>query len=187
MEFFELKSFYIITDIKEHEYYKPQLLDCIGRMPDANIDDGIEVVSKTDWNLSVQYRKEYLEIFTRMIDPYLKEMGTKLKCKKGNVSNAWYQVYEEGDKHDWHTHPKANYTNVYYLSLPNQLIKTQLYDVVGECIVEDIEVKEGQILTFPASVLHRSPVNKIYQPKKFWSFKNTVEKKVVISFNSDFE
>ena len=53
--------------------------------------------------------------------------------------------------------------------------------------MEDIEVKEGQILTFPASVLHRSPVNKIEQPKKFWSFKNTVEKKVVISFNSDFE
>ena len=28
--------------------------------------------------------------------------------------------FNKGDRLDWHTHVRANYTNVYYLSLPNK-------------------------------------------------------------------
>ena len=42
-------------------------------------------------------------------------------------------------------------------------------------IIEIIEVEEGQVLTFPASVIHRSPVNE------------TDGKKMIISFNSSFD
>ena len=185
MKFFELKSFYIITDIKEHQENKIKLLRSIDAMPQSSLDTTAEQV-KTDWNLSEDYKREYLDIFYDMIRPYMQEMVERLKCERWSIQNAWYQGYDKGGRHDWHTHPEANYTNVYYLSLPNKSIKTQLYDVVGESIVENIEVEEGQILTFPASVIHRSPVNEIDESNNWWPFKNKIDRKIVISFNSNF-
>ena len=176
MKFFEWKSFYIVTDIKEHKQNKSKLLRYIDEMPESMMDPpGVEErISKTDWNISSSYERNYTDTFYRMMNPYLSEMAFKLKCKSWKILNCWYQVYEKDDTHGWHTHGKSNYTNVYYLSLPNKSIKTQLYDVVNHKIVENIEVKEGQLLTFPASVIHRSPINKVHQEK------------VIISFNTDF-
>ena len=173
MKFFDLKYFYIVTDIKEHKENKIKLIRSIDAMPQSYVSTAEEKL-KTDWNISADHRREYLEIFYGMIKPYMGEMAKKLKCPHWEIHNTWYQVYEKGDRHDWHTHGMANYTNVYYLSLPNKSIKTQLYDVVSESIIENIEVQEGQVLTFPASVIHRSPVNE------------TDGKKMIISFNSNF-
>ena len=174
MKFFELKYFYIVGDIKEHKENKIKLIRCIDAMPQSYVTNTKEKI-KTDWNIPKEYQRDYLGIFHAMIKPYVEEMAEKLKCPHWEVSNCWYQVYDKGGKHDWHTHPHANYTNVYYLSLPNKSIKTQLYDVVSESIVENIEVEEGQVLTFPASVIHRSPVNE------------TDGKKMIISFNTNFD
>ena len=173
MKFFELKSFYIVTDIKEHQQIKPKLLSCIESMPQASINDGHEITSKTDWNIPSTHKREYLDIFYSVMKPYMKEMTSKLKCKKCEITNTWYQLYNKNDKHDWHVHPGANYSNVYYLSLPDKSIKTQLYDIINESIVENIEVQEGQVLTFPAHIIHRSPIN-------------IKDQKIVISFNSNF-
>ena len=145
-------------------------------MPESRVDRQRfdESVSKTDWNIPISDKRNYLDTFYDMMKPYLGEMALKLKCKQWNVLNTWYQVYEKGDIHGWHIHGRVNYTNVYYLSLPNKVMSTQLYNVVDDKIIKNIEVKEGQLLTFPASVIHRSPINKVH------------EKKVIISFNTDF-
>ena len=176
MKFFEFKSFYIVTDIKEHKQNKSTLLRYIDEMPPSTVDRQRfdESVSKTDWNLPSSYKRNYLDTFYDMMKPYLGEMALKLKCNQWYVLNTWYQVYEKGDMHGWHIHGRVNYTNVYYLSLPNKVMSTQLYNVVDDKIIKNIEVKEGQLLTFPASVIHRSPINKVH------------EKKVIISFNTDF-
>ena len=176
MKFFEFKSFYIVTDIKEHKQNKSTLLRYIDEMPPSTVDRQRfdESVSKTDWNLPSSYKRNYLDTFYDMMKPYLGEMALKLKCKQWNVLNTWYQVYEKGDIHGWHIHGRVNYTNVYYLSLRNKVMSTQLYNVVDDKIIKNIEVKEGQLLTFPASVIHRSPINKVHQEK------------VIISFNTDF-
>ena len=68
MKFFELKSFYIITDIKEHQENKIKLLRSIDAMPQSSLDTTAEQV-KTDWNLSEDYKREYLDIFYDMIRP----------------------------------------------------------------------------------------------------------------------
>ena len=101
-------------------------------------------------------------------------MANKLKCKSWNIYNAWYQIYKKQDTHSWHIHPDVNYTNVYYIDLPEQKIKTQLYDIIEDKIIDEIEIKEGQLFTFPAHIIHRSPIN-------------TYDKtKTIISFNSNF-
>jgi len=170
MKFFEMKSYYIVTDIIEHKKIKQKLLDLINLMPNSSF----ESITKTDWNLPKEHEREYLDYFYDLLTPYLNEMCNNLKCNSWNIDNGWYQVYDKHDEHDWHTHPKSNYTNVYYLHLPNKSIRTNVYDVMTNKIMDDFEVNEGQILTMPAHFIHRSPSN------------NTNDKKIVISFNTNF-
>ena len=170
MRLYDLKSFYIITDIKEHKENKDRLLSLINNMEASSVDN----VSKTDWNLPRENKRHYKDLFLKIIHPYLNEMTDKLKFKLCKISNVWYQSYEKNSTHDWHVHPEVNYTNVYYLNLPDENIKTQLYDIKENKII-DIELKEGQLLTFPANILHRSPINT----------SNSV--KTIISFNTNFD
>ena len=177
MKLYDLKSFYIVTDIKEHQQNKQKLLDLIDEMPESFMEDGIgNKISKTDWNLSREHKREYVGYFYNMISPYMSEMAELLKCKKWDIVNGWFQIYENAnDVHLWHVHNNVNYTNVYYLHLPDNSIKTEIYDVTNDNIIDDLKVKEGQILTFPASIIHRAPINK------------TNDKKIIISFNTNFD
>ena len=175
MKILPLKLFYIITDIKEHQQNKDTLLSLINKMEQSKINDGNDVISKTDWNLPENTKREYVNFFYSMITPYMNIMANKLKCKYWDINNTWYQVYKKQDTHGWHTHPGVNYTNIYYINLPEEKIKTQLYDIIENKIIDEIQVKEGQLFTFPAHIIHRSPINT--------SDKN----KTIISFNSNFK
>lgn len=174
MKFFDLKSFYILTDIKEHQQNKNKLLSLINEMQLSTINNSNDVISKTDWNLPKETKREYINFFYKMITPYMDSMAIKLKCKSWDISNAWYQVYKEQNTHGWHIHENNNYTNVYYLNLPEQNFKTELYDVKDNKVINDIQLKEGQLFTFPANIIHRSPPN----------LSNKI--KTIISFNSNF-
>ena len=174
MKILPLKLFYIITDIKEHQQHKNTLLSLIDKMEQSKINDGNDFISKTDWNLPKETKRIYLEYFYSMIKPYMNTMANKLKCKSWDIHNAWYQTYKKGDTHNWHIHPEVNYTNVYYVDLPEDKLKTQLYDTIEGKIIDEIQVKEGQLFTFPANIIHRSPVN------------TSDKSKTIISFNSNF-
>jgi len=175
MKFYNLKSYYIVTDIVEHQEKKQKFLDLIEEMPLSSISNNLDNISKTDWNLPKEQERKYLDEFYKMLIPYMNDMAKKLKCKRWNIDNGWFQVYNNNNTHQWHVHEKSNYTNVYYLHLPNDTIKTEIYDVVTGKTIDDLEVKEGQILTLPASTIHRSPENK------------TNQQKIVIAFNSNFD
>lgn len=175
MKFFDLKSFYIVTDIIEHNQNKNMLLSLINKMQKESIKGDHSIISKTDWTLPAETKREYLDYFFKMIEPYVIKMSKKLKCNNWSIDNGWYQIYNENDVHGWHTHQRVNYSNVYYLHLPNDVVKTQLYDIKEEKIMDEIEVKEGQMFTFPAHIIHRSPPN------------NSKEMKAVIVFNSNFD
>ena len=67
-----------------------------------------------------------------------------------------------------------NLASIYYVELPDESLITILKDPeTGKEIIPD--VKEGQILTFGADILHRSPRN------------FTDSRKTVISFNVEFK
>ena len=175
MKFYDLNSFYIVSDIKEHQKNKFNLLTQLNRMPQSDINDVNDKIIKTDWNLNENISRDYYGIFYDMISPVLDEMAFKTKHSKWNIDNYWYQIYTKNNTHSWHGHNKTNWTNVYYLHLENKEAATQLYDIKEDKIIDDIKVKEGQLLTFPAHVLHRSP------PSEEEGLK------VVIAFNCNFE
>jgi hypothetical protein len=85
-----------------------------------------------------------------------------------SVYNYWFQMYSKGDWHAWHNHLGANFSNVYYLNLPEGAAKTT-FKILGKEF--SIEVKEGQVLSFPGIVNQCSKPNPSEEPK------------VVIAFN----
>jgi hypothetical protein len=169
----EIKSFYLINEIKEHKKNKKKLLKLIEKIPLSNLDENLHArVNHSDWFLHQDYKREYLEFFYKLITPYMNEMSRALKCQDWVITNGWFQQYLTSDFHNWHVHTGVNYTNVYYLELLNSNEKTQIYNILDNTII-DIDVKEGDLVTFPSHLIHRS------KPLKD-------KRKTIISFNSDF-
>jgi len=67
---------------------------------------------------------------------------------------------------EWWTIPKS-LSNVYFVELPSKSLGTEILNH-GK-----LDLNEGDLLTFPAYLYHRSPVNV------------TEERKTIISFNSN--
>ena len=61
-----------------------------------------------------------------------------------------------------------------YLELPNNEDKTDFFSILDKKIITDIDIKEGDLITFPAYILHRSNTN-------------SMKRKTIISFNSSFD
>lgn len=177
MKKIKLSSYAFVFQIENHKEIKNKLLNLIKVTdqytirPDKSCND---YISKTDWKYSKMLERLYVIEFTRLIQPYITKMLKELSMDKAFIHNMWFQSYYKKDNHNWHIHEGTHWTNVYYLELPNKKFKTELYDPFKKKIIDNIEVKEGTLLSFPANILHRSP-------------KNTSSKvKTIISFNTTF-
>ena len=162
----ELKTELLIYDVPDHDRHKDKILDLINEIPNNPYED----VSKTDYNLPPNFERKYYKYFwdnigNRCIAEHQKYFNVK------NIANSatWFQQYGEGSRHFYHTHPRTNLTNVYFLELPDLNFKTSILVNNKEY---EYEVKEGQIITFPAYILHSSKTN-------------ASERKSVIAFNSE--
>ena len=180
----KIDNYYYITNVKEHLKIKNKLLELINKMPSNLIsmstpsdnlnEEELEDKYVSDWSVDSNYNREYLNYFYEIIQPYLTDMCLKLNFKKYKIINGWFQRYKHSHQHIWHVHPDSNYTNMFYIDLPYNEVATQLYDPINKTIIKP-KVKEGDLLTFPANILHRSP-------------KNITDKiKTIISFNTSYE
>lgn len=159
MKFYTIDSFYAIISIKEHSEIKQPLLNLIEDMPQSSLLDEGQDVSKTDWNIPGDFKREYLEYFYDHIKKYMQQFANSLLAKKWNILNGWFQQYSDNSYHNWHTHTTVNYSCVYYLELPDSNMKTEFYDNVNNKVIETVDIKEGDLIIFPAHILHRSKRN----------------------------
>ena len=158
---------FIIYDVPDHTKHKDILLKLIDKIP----TNPYEGVSKTDWNLPTDFEREYAKYFYSKITPlHSTDLVKYFKSKKCDITNIWFQQYKENSSHHYHSHPRANFTNVYFLELPDEQFKTSIKIKEKEYAYE---AKEGQIITFPAYLLHTSK-------------ENGSLRKTIISFNSNF-
>ena len=126
-------------------------------------------VSKTNFFLNC-YDDELVKLYHKNIEPILKNHinnNFKMNC-------IWYQIYlkNSGSYHDFHTHKKedCHLSAVYYLKLKDKNISTE-FRVNNQRI--KLDISEGDLVLFDASIPHSSPPN------------NTDEDKVIVSFNLD--
>lgn len=157
-----------IIKINNYKEINKNILSLIDKIPKNSFKDKNQNISNTDWNLPQSFKREYLDYFYKIINPYMDKIATILNSKTWSINNAWFQQYNKSESHDWHTHAKSNFTNVYFVELPSKSLGTEILNY------KKLNLKEGDLLTFPAYIYHRSPLN------------ITNERKTIISFNSDF-
>jgi len=186
----------IVTPVKDHLRHKKTLLKLIddfeslhdtrvssgvaeGNQTESINKDGSEwVVAKnisSDWETAKEAKREYLEYFynnviSETMDSIAQTLG--LTPCSWIATEAWYQRYSEQGTHDWHNHGKTQFANSYFLELPDSTYKTEIVGSNGEII--EYDAKEGDVVTFPAWLKHRSKPN-------------GKERKTIIAFNSSFE
>ena len=132
----------------------------------------------SDYHIHKDTPRPYLTYFyDNIVHEHMNSTGTLLGLESEwcnfswEIDRTWFQQYYEKADHFWHTHARSNYANVYFLELPDENYKTEILDSNGKLI--DYDAKEGDIITFPAGMQHRSAPN-------------SAERKTVISFNSNY-
>ncbi|MDB4343038.1 2OG-Fe(II) oxygenase family protein [bacterium] len=153
----------------DHNKHKAVLLDYFSKEPKRHTTNG-DNISNTDWKDNGNKDREWIHYFKdNVFNQIQNHLLDDRLATKVTIHNIWFQQYEQNDYHGWHTHTNTQFTNVYYVELPDVSMKTE---ILGE---EDIEIREGDILSFPAYMFHRSKENK------------STQRKTVISFNTSFD
>ena len=182
----------IVTRMPSHEKHKASLLDKIDAMkttpqtlddfaylgPDTHIPPANVF---TDWNLPKEDKREYLDEFWSMIDPIVEGVAESLgfltpeyliRDYRFSITAAWFNQYLEGGEHNWHNHPGCQFTNCYYLELPDVEYATEVVGADGKLC--KIHATEGDVMTCPAWMKHRSKPN-------------GPGRKTIIAWNSNYE
>lgn len=160
---------FFITDVQEHLEVKEKVLNDIYKMGEYSFINETQRISSTDWHLNNEFNREYINHLINIFNNVCNQMNDYLKSDaKLEIRNYWYQLYRKGDYHKWHEHFFCAFSNIYYLSLPEDSVKTSFR--IGSEEFE-VDVKEGQILSFPGIFTHCSKEN------------TSDKEKVVIVFN----
>ena len=171
MKNFNLPDCFFISSVKNHNEIKSKILDSISSMGKFSLQTGINNISNTDWHLSSEINRPYYQIIESAILEHISDLKDKFKYKYGKVENYWFQQYHKGDYFDWHVHDGYMFSSVYYVDLHGSSPKTTFILNNKEFF---IETKEGDILTFPSFLIHKSNTNQ------------SDNVKTIISFNSNY-
>jgi hypothetical protein len=147
----------IKNKFKYHEQLKEQILKSIDGSPGNSLIEENDIIDKTDWNISNNVPRPYLDVLTPYLLEHLKEHYLIFGASSFQIHNFWFQQYKKTCTHDWHTHQSAQLTNIYYLELPKNAPKTEILNPLNLNDVISLDVAEGDIITLPAFVYHRSP------------------------------
>tara|TARA_B100001287_G_scaffold110862_1_gene93464 strand:+ start:1449 stop:2033 length:585 start_codon:yes stop_codon:yes gene_type:complete len=171
-----------INKMIEHENIKEQLLTLINESPGERVhsqEHNDLDITKCDYKLNnvVQGMDNPDRKWLHVIKPHLlnvvKNTYKNLGYDTYRIHNIWFQQYAQGSTHGWHCHTDCQWTNVYYLDMPNGSPKTELVMPASKNQILRLDVEEGDVVTFPSFIIHRAPVN------------NGQNVKTIISWNSD--
>jgi hypothetical protein len=168
-----LNCFYSVSKFDSHEAYKEELLK---RLEYASYKspkhEKAEVsITKTDWYISTSLDREWLKLIIKDLSSHISASYLELGYGGFTLNEIWFQQYLENSEHGWHTH-SGNFTNVYYVELPEDAPKTTIVDPYTKKQII-LDVKEGDIVTFPSFVLHKTLPNQ------------SKNRKTIISYNTN--
>ena len=103
------------------------------------------------------YKIIFWERIAPLVKQFAKEVAVKPETKLNyqiNVNMMWFHRMDKGDYDNWHNHSYCQWVGVYYVDLKDGQ-QTLLQDHQGNIYQPD--VKEGQLIIFPSSYMHKSP------------------------------
>jgi len=127
-------------------------------------------IHRTDWHLAQDYSRPWTTILKPSIDQHMSLVMEDMGYTQTELDNLWFQQYNQGSGHGWHVHMFCQWTNVYYLDFPPGSPRTQLVVPFDQSSIFEVDVEEGDILTFPSIVIHRAPVVQTTNIKTIVSF-----------------
>mgnify|MGYP000873775135 FL=1 len=175
----------LVRRLDGHETHKKILSDLIDEFEQdndtllspsqVNLDgDTMDPIISSDFFFNDSYHKPWLEHFYQeVIQPHVFSTGVDLGLLPFEyfIHDAWFQRYLETAEHSWHTHTGCQFSNVYFLELPDNEYVTEIKGPNGKLL--KYSAKEGDVITFPSWMLHRSKPN-------------GEQRKTIISFNTSF-
>jgi len=149
-----------VSDVKDHFNIKQQFLNFLKNNPLFGYKNKqVESLYNSDFYIKSEYKDEtYYDLVNPIFKQHNESLSKLLDYKHENISiaNIWYQQYAKNDFHDWHRHSKSVFNSIYYVDLPAEASKTTFRFLGKEF---QVEVKEGQILSFPSFFEHCSKPN----------------------------
>ena len=165
---------YFKCKMESHNLMKDNILSLINNMPEKYLQiKNHSNISKVDWEVPRGHSREYLSLLEPNLFNYMNTLVENTEYDSWKIHNIWFQQYEQNGEHGWHVHNDCQFTNVYYLELPSDTPKTQIINPFTQKTI-DLEVEEGDVITFPSFVIHKAPLVE------------SKSRKTIISFNSDF-
>ncbi len=174
MKQFESKLPILIDKFSQHDLYKDRLLKYFDDYSIAKNNYGDDNITKFDWHISTDFNREWVKMIYKDLHKHFLKYANHLGFGICNINNLWFQQYDKNSTHQWHIHGD-NYTGVYYVNFNKDCAKRRLLDSYLKKNYIDIEAEEGDIIFFPAVVIHRALVQ------------NTNFLKTIISFNVNFD
>jgi len=166
-----VSSYVLIGQCPNHINHKIKTLSLIDDIVLSDIHFPGTSISKTDWNLPISMPRHYFNHIKSSWEEYFDVIYGSLGYKNYTIDLFWFQQYYTNDTHPWHGHGKCNLSSIYYLELPDRSLETEFIDPITKKIFK-YEVQEGDIITFPSLLIHRSPINL------------TANRKTIIAVNS---
>lgn len=169
-----LQTPYIIKPFKYHEEVKGALLDAISKAEAISPNHAASEtnITKADWFRAGDMSRDWVKFIAPKLVEEIQVIYREIGFDILKITELWFQQYLQGSEHGWHSH-SGNWTNVYYLEFPEGSPKTQLIDPFDKKTIIDVDVKEGDLLAFPAFVMHKAPIN------------NSGNRKTILSYNID--
>lgn len=172
---YPIKDYLYVTRVDDHNIIKGTLLDLISYEYDQSVNNDIDTISSTDFFVDNKYStyKDYFNenVICKYYNSIMESAGINTCRAEWKLQTIWYQQYYHNDNHNWHVHGNSSYSNVYFLELPSNELTTEFFDQKTRKVIKIKGIREGDLLTFPAHLIHRSPKNK------------TTSRKTVIVFN----
>jgi hypothetical protein len=166
--------------LSSHSLIKQVLLDAIEasgaefKSPNSAISrENYAYITKSDYYSKVNGNVPYKELAVQL-EPILLELCSTFNWERYQIHNVWFQQYEQGSSHGYHTHTHCQFTGVYYLELPDIAPRTEMINPFDSTPTV-INVSEGDVIIFPSFIRHRAPVVQ------------SDIRKTIISFNLSFE
>jgi len=178
----EIKTPILKETLKNHLNLKPKILSLIEKNKDGFLfkQDGLfnDNIHKLDWDKSTDFNRDWVKILQPHLKDVLETMVLKIGLTEVIFRNIWYQQYEYGGTHGWHTHGN-NFTGVYYLNFDKDTHpKTEILNPIEPKNKISVEAEEGQVIAFPSYFIHRGARNLQKNSKTIVSFNIDVQNPV---------
>tara|TARA_X000001036_G_scaffold308166_1_gene286851 strand:- start:287 stop:814 length:528 start_codon:yes stop_codon:yes gene_type:complete len=136
--------------------HRDRILDLV---PDVQKQTNIgSRIHYTDYHNSTlpPYHSELMKVLTPYLEDFLKENGIN------HIATLWCQKYKSGDYHPPHDHGSVGFSAVLYAKLDSDVHpSTQFFPPFpsenGTKVSKSFQVEEGDLIIFPAHVLHMAP------------------------------